>query len=276
MQIDDLLKWALPRLGFRWEGFKNVVGQVESRVRDRMVELGIGSYEGYQEYLQAHSDEWDQLDACCRITISRFYRDPRVLDALRPELPRLAEDASSAGRCRVRAWSAGAASGEEAYTLAACWQFDLAEAFPDLAFRVIGSEADPHMLDRAERGVYPDSSLEELPEQWHKQMFAPHAEGWRLRDGCRSGVEFVRGDIRDGPPEVFEGPLDLVACRYLAFTYFDHQRQRSFLDAVDGALRTGGLVVIGEDEDLPNDDLRFETLDETSSVFVKVRDDATG
>jgi len=107
------LHWALPQLGKRWTGFRPVQQQVCRCLVDRLTTLSLRSFDAYRDYLQEHPDEWDAVDACCRITISRFYRDAPVFDRLRAdELPRLMARARGTLRC----WSAGAASGERRRT----------------------------------------------------------------------------------------------------------------------------------------------------------------
>lgn len=77
----DFLQWCLPRLGKRWAGFHKVRSQGCKRIARRMQDLGLRSLDTYRDYLNAHRDEWNHLDAMCRITISRFYRDRGVFDA---------------------------------------------------------------------------------------------------------------------------------------------------------------------------------------------------
>ncbi|MFB3131394.1 MAG: CheR family methyltransferase, partial [Rhodothermales bacterium] len=120
----DFLQWALPKLHMRWPGFRKVRRQVCKRVRRRMRTLGLDHTEAYRAYLEAHPDEWDVLDAMCRITISRFYRDRGVFDLLRATLlPQRAQRATD--ETTLRCWSAGCASGEEVYTLKILWLEDL-------------------------------------------------------------------------------------------------------------------------------------------------------
>src|SRR5690349_18107587 len=96
----------------------------------------------------APGDEgWVTLEALTHITISRFYRDRGVFGFLAAEvLPDLAASG------RVRAWSAGCASGEEAYTLSIMWELELAERFPSAKFAVLASDVEEAMLGRARRG----------------------------------------------------------------------------------------------------------------------------
>ena len=76
------LQWALPQLGLRWPGFRNVRRQVRRRVARRLVELGIPDLNAYRRHLHAHAEEWRHLDGLCRISISRFHRDRAVFEAL--------------------------------------------------------------------------------------------------------------------------------------------------------------------------------------------------
>ena len=108
----EFLQWALPRLGFRWPGFRKVRRQVCRRIRRRIAALDLEGFDDYRRYLETHAQEHAKLDRLCRITISRFYRDRRVFERLEREaLSRLAANAQKR-RATVRAWSAGCASGE--------------------------------------------------------------------------------------------------------------------------------------------------------------------
>jgi len=76
------LQWALPRLDLRWQGFRKVHGQVCKRLKRRMKALGLEDIAAYRARLKADPDEWAVLDGMCHITISRFFRDSRILEAL--------------------------------------------------------------------------------------------------------------------------------------------------------------------------------------------------
>ena len=72
------LRWALPRLGLRWPGFRKVRRQVCKRIARRARELGLADVSGYRLPLDSHAPEWDALAALCTVSISRFYRDRGV------------------------------------------------------------------------------------------------------------------------------------------------------------------------------------------------------
>jgi len=76
------LQEALPRLGLRWRGFRKVHGQVCKRLRRRMKELGVEGFAAYRKQLDNHPEEWTVLDGLTHITISRFFRDKSIFEAL--------------------------------------------------------------------------------------------------------------------------------------------------------------------------------------------------
>lgn len=242
------LQWALPRLGFRWAGFRKVRRQVCRRIRRRIATLELEGFDDYRRYLETHDRERRSLDGLCRITISRFYRDRGVFERLTQEaLPLLAERALRR-RAPLRAWSAGCASGEEPYTLAIAWRLGVAARFPEVDLEIVATDADPHMLERARRGVYPAGTLREHPTAWRAQAFQSSGETFRLKEDFKRGIEWLSQDLRAEMPA---GPFDLVLCRNLAFTYFDPPLQERVLEAVGARLRAGGLLVIGGHESLP-------------------------
>jgi chemotaxis protein methyltransferase CheR len=225
------LQWALPRLRLRWQGFRRVRRQVCRRVSRRIAELGLNEADAYRAYLEGNPQEWNVLAGFCRITISRFWRDRALFEALRDEvLPELGAS--------VFAWSAGCASGEEPYSLV------LAAAEARVEIHVIATDVDPVLLERARRACYPESSLLDLPADLRARAF----EDGGLRPEYRKPVDFLRHDVRDS---ALDGPFDLALCRNLVFTYFADELQREIGRDLVGSLRARGALVVGAHEDLP-------------------------
>ena len=247
----ELLRWAASRLELRDEGFRRVRGQVCKRVGRRMKELGVPGLAAYLERLEVDPAERAVLDALCRVTISRFYRDQGVFDALRePLLPRVLEAARARGESTFRVWSAGCASGEEPYTVAVLFQLGLRPRFPDFRLELVATDADASLLERARRGCYRRATLRELPSGWVDQAFTSQGDTLCLRPEYREGLDFRCQDLRQGMPE---GPFHLVLCRNVAFTYFARPVQREVLARLLERLVPGGLLAIGAHESLPED-----------------------
>src|SRR5262245_45234552 len=100
------------------------------RVRKRMQEVGTDDFVRYVDYLEVHPDEFAQLFNTILINVTSFFRDPPAWEYLAREvIPRILENRGPDGSVRV--WSAGCASGQEAYSLAMLF----AEAVGEDAFQ---------------------------------------------------------------------------------------------------------------------------------------------
>ena len=234
------LQWALPRLGLRWAGYRKVRRQVCRRLRARVAALGVGDLDAYRARLAADPAEWEALRALTPVTISRFARDRAVFDALAREVvPALERAAARHGRARLRAWSAGCASGEEAYTLALLWP----------AMDVLATDVHAPVLARARRARYLTSSLRELTAAERERGFVAHGSEHAVRPEIATRVTVARHHLHDPAPP---GPFDLVLCRNAAFTYLDGAGQAAVLDRLADALAPGGALVVGLHETLPD------------------------
>jgi chemotaxis protein methyltransferase CheR len=242
------LQSALPRLGLRWPGFRKVRRLVCKRLARRLRELNLPDAAAYRAFLDGHPGEWAILDGYCRIPISRFYRDREVFEHLEHVvLPALAEATVVAGRRELACWSACCASGEEPYTLAILGRRRLQHQFPGLGLRIVATDIDVQVLQRARTGCYRASSLKALPPELLTDAFTRHGEELCIRDEYRA-IEILEQDIRRTTPE---GEFDLVLCRNAVLTYFEPTLQHEVMRRVLARLRPGGALVVGIHESLP-------------------------
>src|SRR4051812_3623743 len=113
--FEDLLAYLKTQRGFDFTGYKT--GSLERRLAKRMAEIGVESYPAYLTYLEVHPDEFEALFNTILINVTGFFRDTETWDTIRTEIvPRLL--AGKPAGSAIRVWSAGCASGEEAYTIA--------------------------------------------------------------------------------------------------------------------------------------------------------------
>lgn len=246
----EFMKWVMPRLGLAWPGFQRVHRQVCKRLSRRLQELEIGDFAQYRDYILDHDSEWTIVELCCRITISRFYRDATVFDFLtKTVLPRLAADAQRRGVHIVRVWSAGCGAGEEPYSLILAWRLSVAPRFGNVEMAIVATDIDEGQLARARSGCFRPSALRELPQQWKEAGFVASGPLLCVRPEYRAGIEFLHQDVRAQAPE---GAFDLVLCRNLAFTYFDEAQRRQAFAMLWSKIRNDGWLVIGRRERLPN------------------------
>jgi chemotaxis protein methyltransferase CheR len=264
----EFLQWCLPRLRYRWSGFRKVRKQVCKRLGRRIGELGLEGLIAYREYLGSHPEEWQILDSLCRITISCFYRDRSVFNVLRTLiLPSLARRALKDNEKEVRCWSAGCCSGEEPYTLQILWKSRVMPAEGrDIPLRIIATDTDEELLERAERGFFTESSLRDLPLELIRQSFCYSGRFYSILKDFRQDIEFVKQDIRKELPC---GSFHLILCRNLVFTYFDEAEQRKILDRIIDKLLPGGFLITGIHEALPRGEVSLKPCSSIPGIYQK-------
>ena len=242
------LQWALPHLHMHWPGFKKVRGQVCKRLSRRLDELKLGDLKSYRMYLQDNPLEWHILDSLCRITISRFYRDKGIYDSLCSQvLPELIERSVRQGDNDLSCWCIGSASGEEPYSLSLLW--DLSRINDQgLDLKILATEIDQRMINRAQKGCYPVSNIRELPSEMRSQAFTREGDLFCIKEQYRKRVKFLQQDIRNAQPD---STFDLILCRNLVFTYFTIELQQDIVQLILLRLKPGGGLIIGSHEELP-------------------------
>jgi len=165
----------------------------------------------------------------------------RHLDELADvDWPALSAGAAAQGRRAVRVWSAGCATGEEAYTLAL-----LAAEAGDVAVDVLGTDIAPSALTHARRGVYGARSLRLLGEDRRARWIEPHDRGGVVGHALRRPVRFaVHNLVADPTPPTGEGPFDLVVCRNVLI-YFDAATVARTIARLRSAVTPTGTLVVG-------------------------------
>ena len=165
----------------------------------------------------------------------------RHLDELADvDWPALSAGAAAQGRTAMRVWSAGCATGEEAYTLAL-----LAAEAGDVAVDVLGTDIAPSALTHARRGVYGARSLRLLGEDRRARWIEPHDRGGVVGHALRRPVRFaVHNLVADPVPPAGEGPFDLVVCRNVLI-YFDAATVARTIARLRSAVTPTGTLVVG-------------------------------
>jgi chemotaxis protein methyltransferase CheR len=261
------LQWALPRMRMYWPGFRKVRKNIIKRIHKRIQVLQLADTTAYQHYLEGHPEEWTILDGLCRVTISRFYRDKMVFAVLEKEiLTAQAQQIMECGEDTLRVWSAGCASGEEPYSLSILWILRLHTLFPELAIAILATDADPTLLQRAESACYPFSSVKNLSSEWRKMAFTQTDDSYCLHPEYKRHVTLLQHDIRDPVPD---GPFQLILCRNLVFTYFEHELQCELAQHLRESLADGGVLLLGVHERLPEGISGFVARNQRLGIYQK-------
>ncbi len=213
-EFDPWFRSLLTRMELRWEAYRKKRKTVRKRLEARARHLGLISWQEYADYLDKHPEERLPLKEALVITVSCFFRDPPLFTYLTDKVfPIFAE----MGPVHLTAWSAGCASGQEAYTLAILWEA-FSKRRPGLpSLEILATDIDPASLARAQQGVFRKSELERVPEDLLRSFFVRDGDLYRLIPDIRCRVRFNRHDLLQ---DAYPVPIHLLLCRWSAFFYF--------------------------------------------------------
>lgn len=212
------------------------------RLQRRILATGHANLQSYLNFARKDVNEVQRLHSEFLIKVSEFFRDPKEWEQLsrkviRPMIRRrLASD-------EFRIWSAGCATGEEAYSLAILFSEALEGKHPG-RFKVFATDLDEPALAAARRGVYKAGQLTRLSKRRLNQYFDRDGDQWRVKKPIRSRVIFGRHDVLRDPPLA---SIDLLVCRNVLI-YFTPEQSQTALRRLLYSLKPGGFLFLGRSE----------------------------
>jgi two-component system CheB/CheR fusion protein len=260
--FETLLRYMRDSRGFDFTGYKRA--SLMRRVRHRMAYAGYDTFEEYLDVLQASSDEFSALFNTILINVTDFFRDPEAWDYVSSDaIPRML--AERGPHDPIRVWSAGCASGQEAYTLAIL----LAETLGSEEFRqrvkIYATDVDEDALTQARVAGYDAKAVESVPPGYLERYFEKVNGRYVFHKDLRRGVIFGRNDlVKDAPIS----RVDLLVCRN-TLMYMNAETQRSVLGRLHFALAAQGTLFLGHAEMLLSHTDRFTPLNLKHRVFRK-------
>lgn len=265
---DSSFREVLKFFNLSWPGYHRVRKAVKRRLAGHMLECGCRSIEDYLSFLLENPAALKKARELLSVTISRFFRDLRLWEVMeRCVVPELVGSARSSGRKTVRAWSAGCSCGEEVYSLKILWEQAGQRASDTLPVKVWATDFNPLVLKKALMGVYPSSSLKNLPSSIVSEFFTPTPDGFAVQEHLKKGIHWVRHDFVSEASPAF--PFDIVFLRNNLLTYYEPPtRDQVFRDVVK-SLRPEGFLVIGNNEEIPTDEGLLKRCPEYRSIYKK-------
>jgi two-component system CheB/CheR fusion protein len=257
-----LLTYLQTARGFDFHGYKPA--SLARRIRKRMDAVGVDTFARYQDYLEVHPDEFAGLFNTILINVTSFFRDPAVWELVRElAVPQIL--ASKAAGEPVRLWSAGCATGEEAYTLAMVLSEELGEEQARERVKIYATDIDEDALNTARHGVFTDRQIESIPPEFLDKYF-DHSDGLHtFRKELRRQVIFGRHDLINDAPI---SRIDLLTCRN-TLMYLNAETQARVLNRLHFALTSAGFLLLGRAETLMAHGQAFVSVDLTRRLSRK-------
>ncbi len=261
-QFEALLDYLKRSRGFDFIGYKR--SSLMRRVLKRMQMVGIEDYGDYHDHLKVHPEEFAHLFNTILINVTAFFRDDAAWEYLAQNIvPKILAEKKAGDPVRV--WSAGCASGEEAYTVAML----LAEAMGAEAFhqrvKIYATDVDEEALTQARQAGYTDENLQPVPAELRDKYFELSGDRYVFHTDLRRSIIFGRHDlVQDAPIS----RLDLLVCRNVLM-YFNAETQARILARLHFALNDVGFLFLGKAEMLLTHANLFNPTDLKHRIFTK-------
>ena len=263
--LNQLFRLMRDKFGVDFSLYKpaTVMRRIERRVL-------LGRWDSLEDYAIRVKDDAVELDALHRdllIGVTRFFRDEAAFErAGRDVLPTLLSRLNPGDQ--FRAWVAGCATGEEAYSLAMLVYEQLEELQLQLDVKIFATDAHRASLEFAGAGIYPDESLADISDDRRRRFFVRTSRGYQLTPEIRSMIVFAPHNVITDAPFT---KLDFVSCRNMLI-YFQPDVQSRVISLFHFALKKKGVLFLGPSETMGDLAGEFETLNSHWKFFEKKRD----
>ncbi|HJQ27922.1 MAG TPA: CheR family methyltransferase [Rubrobacter sp.] len=240
--LGALLEEVRERNGIDFSGYK--APTIMRRLQRRIVATESQHIEGYADYVREHPEEFQHLVSSFLITVTEFFRDTELFEILKEKtVPQLIEEARRRSN-ELRLWSAGCATGEEAYSLAILIAEALGDELGRFNVRIFATDLDEKAIAFARNGVYAHSALANLPEELVNRYFVKDDGNYEINKLVRGMVIFGQHDLGQRSPFP---RIDMVVCRNVLI-YFTQDLQKRALQLFAYSLRNDGRLVLGKAE----------------------------
>jgi two-component system, chemotaxis family, CheB/CheR fusion protein len=258
--LRDLVTLLRVRTGHDFSNYKQ--GTVLRRVARRMHVHGVSTLRDYARFLRDSPEEAGLLLNELLISVTSFFRDPQPYEVIEQRVvPQLFAGKGSSEY--VRAWVAGCATGEEAYSVAMLLAEAAANVEAPPAIQVFGSDLDERAISIAREGVYSQAEVAEISEERLRRFFVRDQARYRVRRELREIMLFAHHDIIKDPPF---SHLDLVVCRNVLI-YLNRPMQQRLIETFHFALRPGGYLFLGGSETVDAASDLFAPFDNAARIY---------
>lgn len=258
--VRDILRIISERTGHDFHHYKKatILRRIERRLQVNL----LRDVRAYRSFLEASDSETEALLSDLLISVTNFFRDREAFETVEREIiPTLF--AGRFGANPVRVWTAGCATGEEAYSLAMllCDEADRLAEPP--ALQVFATDIDERAIARARVGLYPASVVTDVPPSRLREYFSKEQRQYRVKKSLRDKVLFATHNVLRDPPF---SRMDLISCRNLLI-YLDRDIQGRLLQMFHFALRPGGFLFLGNSESAETATQYFDVVDKKHRIF---------
>ncbi|WP_370051830.1 EAL domain-containing protein [Neptunomonas sp.] len=237
---------------------------INRRIERRILATKSASLTEYLALLENNAEEVSALYKDILIGVTRFFRDTESFTGLKRAFANYLD--RNPDLKEVRIWIPGCSTGEETYSILILLKELLEDREQWINIQIFATDIDDDALSKARRGVYSSISLEGVHKTIVNKYFKFSDGQFEARKVLRESIVFSFHNLLSDPP--FRNS-DLVICRNLLI-YFTNEAQEYVFPVLHYALKPGGLLFLGNSENIPAGVELFSTIDKSSKIFKKV------
>ncbi len=213
--------------------------QMRRRIDSLIMKNGITTYKDYVAAIKKDRNLFEEFVNYLTINVSEFFRNPEQWDILEHELlPEILAKTKS-----PKIWSAACSTGDEPYTIVMM----LSKYLPLSQIKVLATDIDKQVIEKAKAGLYIDKSLRCVPPEFFKKYFTQVNEyTYKISDEIKRCVEFKNANLLQDP---YPKDCDLIVCRNVLI-YFTEEAKIDIYKKFNEALKKDGLLFVGSTEQI--------------------------
>jgi chemotaxis protein methyltransferase CheR len=228
-----------------------------SRLHQILEKKSFNSFSEYYDYIATDTTGEAVTTLISKLTTnhSYFYREREHFDFFQQHiLPSYAKKVHSHN---LGIWSAGCATGEEAYTLAMIIDDFFGPAKMCWDTKILATDISKLALDTATTGIYTHEQLDTVPEKWRNSYFKPiDPERSMICEQMKKEVIFRIFNLNN---EIFpfKRKFHIIFCRNVMI-YFDPAARKELIRKFYQFTEPGGYLFIGQSESLRFDETKYQ------------------
>lgn len=238
MDLKYFEQWVLKEFNIDLTAYKS--NQLHRRILSLMSRVGVNSPDEYIALLKKDAVQRQKFLDFITINVSEFFRNPEIFDEFKERLR--AELLKSNKSLNI--WSAACSIGAEPYSIGMI----LDELSPGVRHKILATDIDNTILQRAAKGEYVSSEIKNVKKQYIDKYFRVDGDKYYIDSRIKNMVTFKKHDLI---LENFLKDYDVIVCRNVVI-YFNADVKEEIYKKFSNSLKKGGLLFVGATESIYN------------------------
>lgn len=244
-KLVTIIEKVLQRKGIDLNRYK--ITFLKRRLEIRMRIRGITDYSKYALILNDDPTELSDFFQSLSINVTQFFRDTKMFQLFSDAIiPKILSGAKSFDHIKI--WSAGCASGEEPYSIAALFRNALGNS-KGPSVEITATDVSKKAIEFAKSGIYDPAAFKDFPPDLFSKFFRPMQNNdslhtkYEVLPEIKQMIDFRVDDLLSNALQTY----DVIFCRNVLIYYTKEAHDLIFARFYK-SLKQSGYLVLGMDE----------------------------